>query len=347
MIQNHRKVPSVGDCEKLRRSILIVSVAAVSLGYVAWDVVAASPACAPPSHSGISQVWVAGGAFTMGSSDYYPEESVIEGVRVNGFWIDAHELTNQQFARFVDDTGYITVAERSLDPIDYLGVPTQFLKSGSAVFVAPRSIGDKASHNQWWRFVHDANWRAPLGAGSNINELEDHPVVHVAYEDAVAYAEWAKRSLPTEADWEFAARGGLDKKRYEWGDEMRPDGIWRANTWQGSFPTQNSAGDGYALTAPVGSFPPNGYGLFDMTGNVWEWVSDWYYPRYLNTTRTKAPTCNRQRLPTAAPVRVIKGGSYLCAENFCMRYRPAARQPQEATLSTSHIGFRTVARCNQ
>ncbi len=261
-----------------------------------------------------------GGRFLMGSEDFYAEEGPIRPADVAAFDIDAHEVTNRQFKAFVDATGYVTVAERAPDPVLHPDIPKSELVPGSAVFVL--TVGER--NGGFWRFEKGASWRAPKGPGSTIDAMMEHPAVHVAYEDALAYARWAGGDLPTEAEWEFAARGGLDGAPYEWGEEKPDDAPSpRANTWQGIFPVINSAADGYAGAAPVGCFPPNGYGLYDMTGNVWEWVKD------------SAPDRNQG---------LIKGGSYLCAENYCQRYRPAARHPQELDFSTNHIGFRVVYR---
>jgi formylglycine-generating enzyme required for sulfatase activity len=296
-------------------------------------------------HAGM--VWIEGGSFTMGDEDERPEERAPHEVTVDGFWIDRHEVTNAQFARFVEATGYVTIAERGLDPEDHPGVPPELLLPGAVVFTPPDGLVNLVDVRQWWRFVPGADWRHPSGPGSSTEGRGNHPVVNVAYEDALAYAEWSGRALPSEAQWEFAARGGLDGATYTWGDEYYdPVEGWRANTWQGLFPLKNDADDGYAGAAPVGCFPPNGYGLFDMAGNVWEYARDWYVPGH-----PPAPASNPQGPDMALVARyaggagpsvVIKGGSYLCAPNFCARYRPSARQPQELRLGASHLGFRTV-----
>lgn len=266
---------------------------------------------------------IPGGRFTMGSDEGYPEEGPAREVVVAGFKLDRYEVSNAQFAAFVAETGYVTVAERTPDPANYPDIDPELLVPGSAVFVVP---GDpdapEGQGDGWWRFVPGASWRAPEGPGSTIEGLEDHPVVHVAYEDAEAYARWAGRRLPTEAEWERAARAGADA-RADWGAEVDVDGTWQANTWQGVFPVVDKGEDGFIGTAPAGCYAPNGYGLYDMIGNAWEWTSD--------------------RFDGQQNVGVIKGGSYLCAENYCARYRPAARQPFERDFSASHIGFRTAA----
>jgi len=291
------------------------------------------------------QVWIDGGKFIMGESAYYPEEEPIREVKVEGFWIDKYEVTNAQFARFVEETGYVTEAEKRPDPALYPGIPKQDLIPGSVVFFMPADLRRGGDITQWWQFVPGANWREPYGPGSDIHGKEHHPVVHVSYSDARAYAQWVGRQLPTEAEWEYAARGGLEAQPYTWGTELKPADSWQANIWQGTFPLSNSGEDGYQGSAPAGCYPANRFGLHDMAGNVWEWVSDWYYPRHdpVEQTLSRYPKGFDPRQP-GIPVRVIKGGSYLCAKNYCLRYRPAARQPQESTLSAAHIGFRTVLR---
>jgi formylglycine-generating enzyme len=292
-------------------------------------------------------VWIDGGSFTMGADDQHPEERAPHEVTVGGFWIDRHEVTNAEFARFVEATGYRTLAERGLDPKDYPGMPPELLEPGSMVFFMPGQIAGMADVTQWWRYVAGADWRHPIGPDSSIAGKDDHPVVHVAHEDAQAYAEWAGHRLPSEAEWEYAARGGLEGALYSWGDSYDPVAGWKANSWQGSFPQQDEVLDGHHGTAPVGCFEPNGYGLVDMAGNVWEWTADWYVPGFGPTAVSdpEGPVMMQAAAaaPDRLPRRVIKGGSWLCAPNFCARYRPAARQPMDADLGASHIGFRTVA----
>ena len=271
-------------------------------------------------------VFIAGGTFRMGSESHQPEERFIHEVHVDGFWIDRHEVTNAQFGEFVDATGYKTLAERGLDPKTHPGAPEELLAPGSVVFIEPTERGPHAS---WWQYVQGANWRQPAGPGSSIAGKAHHPVVHVAYEDALAYARWRGRSLPTEAQWELAARGGRDGED-DGSSAFDAQGKPIANTWQGAFPVLNTKEDGYAGTAPVGCFKPNGYGLYDMIGNVWEWTSDEYRSGHFREAAVRSGS------------RVIKGGSHLCAPNYCSRYRPAARQPQEAELSAAHLGFRTA-----
>jgi formylglycine-generating enzyme required for sulfatase activity len=301
-------------------------------------------------------IFIPGGTFRMGSDRHYREEAPVHRVAVDGFRIDRTPVTNRQFRAFAAATGYVTFAEIPPDPKDYPGALPQMLKAASLVFAPPDHPVDLRDWGEWWTFKRGADWRHPEGPGSSLRGLDDHPVVHVAYRDAEAYAAWAGKELPTEAEWEFAARGGLDGAEFAWGDELTPGGRWMANTWQGAFPHQNLAADGYARTSPVGAFPPNGYGLHDMIGNVWEWTADWYAPRH----EADAPkACCIPRNPRGGPEeasydpgqpqiriprKVIKGGSHLCAPNYCRRYRPAARHAHPIDTSTSHIGFRCVTR---
>ena len=290
----------------------------------------------PAEHA--DMVRVEGGSFTRGATEFYPEEGPTGEIRVDGFWIDRFEVTNARFSEFVNATGYVTVAERRPDPEDFPGIEPSLLQPGSVVFIMPTEAA--GSLVQWWRFVPGANWREPTGPGSSIKGREDHPVVHIAYQDALAYANWLGHALPTEAQWEYAARGGLDQAHFAWGDEFLVDGKHQANTWQGVFPVTNANEDNFPGTAPVGCFPANGYDLHDMIGNVWEWVDDWYYPAHKQQVSVDEKGYDPRQ--PGVPVKVIKGGSYLCAENYCRRYRPAARHPQETTLGAAHIGFRTV-----
>lgn len=289
-------------------------------------------------------VFVPGGVFPMGSNRGQPEERHTHLVRVDGFWIDRHEVTNAEFAKFVDDTGYVTVAERGADARLHPGIPKELLAPGATVFVPPTALQRGGDITQWWQFIEGASWRHPEGPGSSIVGRESHPVVNVAYEDAHAYARWRGHVLPTEAQWEYAARGGGEGGG-DGSSGYDKDGKPIANTWQGVFPVYNSNEDGHSGTAPVGCFAPNGYGLYDMIGNAWEWTSDWYRPGHAPepATNPAGPDIMSVRLERGrAPSRVIKGGSYLCSFNYCSRYRPAARQPQEADLGAVHIGFRTV-----
>jgi formylglycine-generating enzyme len=296
--------------------------------------------------------WVPGATFLMGSDQHYPEEAPAHKVTVAGFWIDAGPVTNQEFGRFVRKTGYVTVAERAPDPADYPGAQRELLVPFSTVFVAPRRPVSLTYPYSWWKPVRGADWRHPMGPGSSIRRLPDHPVVHVAWADALAYARWAGKEIPTEAEWELAARGGIDGAEFAWGDELNPDGHWMANTWQGDFPVRNTRDDGYERTSPVGAFPANGYGLHDMIGNVWEWTSDWYgghaaeVPACCGGGRVvdaREQSIERQD-PARIPRKVMKGGSHLCAPNYCRRYRPAARMAQSIDTSTCHLGFRCVVR---
>jgi len=303
-------------------------------------------------------VHVPGGSFTMGSGRFYPEERPARKVRVDSFWIDATPVTNRAFARFVEATGYRTSAEIPPDPKDYPGMDPAMAQPGSLVFQkTPRPV-PLNDWSQWWAFVLGADWRHPTGPDSSIEGMEDHPVVHVAYADALAYAEWAGKSLATEAEWEYAARGGHDGREYAWGDELAPGGAMLANFWQGRFPDVNTCEDGWERTSPVRHYPPNDYGLYDMIGNVWEWTQDWYaQPKPAEKRKPgacctidnprggrKAESFDPCTPELKIPRRVTKGGSHLCAENYCQRYRPAARQGQAIDSTTSHIGFRCVVR---
>ncbi len=287
---------------------------------------------------------IPGGPFVMGSDEFYPEELPVRSAVVEEFWIDPLPVTVREFRAFVAATGYVTVAERPLDPADYPGADRAMLVPGSAVFCATEGPVPLDSL-VWWQYVPGACWHRPEGPASDVSAREEHPVTQIAYEDAAAYAGWIGKALPTEAEWERAARGGLDGARFAWGDEECPGGRWMANTWQGRFPWENLNLDGYARTSPVGSFPPNGYDLYDMIGNVWEWTCE---PGTRASTESgSSPACcaPADRDPTGSePARIIKGGSHLCAPNYCLRYRPAARQVHAVDTSTSHIGMRCVVR---
>jgi formylglycine-generating enzyme required for sulfatase activity len=298
---------------------------------------------------------VRGRAYLMGSNDHYPEEAPVRSAEVGDFWIDEHPVTNAEFAAFVADTGHVTLAEVAPDPRDYPGMPPEMAQAGSAVFTPTDGPVRLDDPGQWWRFVFGADWRHPLGPGSGIDRIMDHPVVQVAHVDAAAYAAWAGKALPTEAEWEFAARGGLEGAPFAWGEELAPEGRAMANTWQDRFPFENLAEDGWARTSPVGSYPPNGYGLCDMIGNVWEWTDDWFTrevaepgkaccgpprARVGQQAESHDPATPQFRIPR----KVMKGGSHLCAPNYCQRYRPAARYAQPVDSPTSHIGFRCVVR---
>jgi formylglycine-generating enzyme required for sulfatase activity len=298
-----------------------------------------TPAVArPTARESEGMAWIPGGAFLMGSEDFYPEEGPVRRVEVEGFWMDERPVTVAQFRRFVKETGYVTVAERPLDPAAYPDADPDALVPGALVFRRTRGPVDLRDWRQWWAYVPGATWSRPEGPGSHTYIRARHPVTQIAHEDAEAYAAWSGKALPTEAEWEYAARGGLEGAPYAWGDEPFPGGTPMANTWQGEFPWQNLLLDGYEGTSPVGAFPPNGYGLFDMTGNVWEWTSDRF-----DAAATASPCC-APGADSGIPRQVIKGGSHLCAPSYCLRYRPAARQGEAVDTSTGHIGFRCVAR---
>lgn len=303
-----------------------------------------------------NMVWIPGGTFLMGSNAHYPEERPVHRVTVDGFWMDRTPVTNEQFERFVAATGHTTFAEVAPKAADYPGALPEMLHPGSLVFVKPAHRVSLGDFSNWWRFMLGADWRHPYGPDSSLFGLSSHPVVHVAFSDAETFARWEGKELPTEAEWEFAARGGLDGAVYAWGDELMPNGRPMANTWQGRFPYENTLADGWERTSPVGLFPPNGYGLYDMIGNVWEWTTDWYRPRH-SADEPKACCIPRnprggtiaESLDTAVPGiqiprKVLKGGSHLCSPNYCQRYRPAARFPEPIDTSTSHVGFRCIVR---
>ena len=316
----------------------------------------------------------------MGSEDHYPEEKPVHLASVDGFWMDKYQVSNAQFARFVKQTGYVTVAERQPDPADFPGAPPENLVPGSLVFRKTEGPVDLRQIHLWWVWTPGVYWKKPEGRGSHIRKRKRHPVAHIAYEDAAAYLEWAGKTLPTEAEWEFASRGGLDGTTFTWGNEHFPNGKPMANTWQGEFPWQHLNLDGYISTAPVGSFPPNGYGLYDMAGNAWDWTDDWWTPSHVgmvshagmvshsvtishsdtadHNADDDKPCClpqnprggtmegsyDRSVPQFRIPRKVVKGGSHLCAPNYCLRYRPAARRPQMIDTGTSHISFRGVVR---
>jgi formylglycine-generating enzyme required for sulfatase activity len=288
-------------------------------------------------------VRIPGGEFTMGSDEHYPEEAPAHRVASEGFRIDPNAVTNAEFGAFVERTGYKTIAERPLDPADFPGAPPENLVPGSLVFTPTPGPVDLRHMSQWWTWTPGACWKHPAGPDSSLAGREEHPVVHVAYEDAQAYAAWAGKELPTEAEWELAARAGLDAATYTWGDAPEGGGQKLANYWHGDFPWRPESG--YGTTAPVGSYPPNGFGLFDMAGNVWEWTTDWYRERHVpanpgggSIEESYDPAQPQFRVPR----KVIKGGSFLCADSYCLRYRPAARRPQMIDTGTSHIGFRCI-----
>jgi formylglycine-generating enzyme required for sulfatase activity len=293
-----------------------------------------------PSTDGMA--WIPGGWFTMGD-EAFPDAKPRRRVQLDGFWIDATEVTNAQFSRFVEATGYVTVAERAIDPARFPGVPAENLEPGSIVFTPPEDPVPLDNHLAWWRWVRGADWRHPEGPRSSIEGRSTHPVVHVAWEDATAYAAWTGKRLPTEAEWERAARGGADDTAFAWGNDPPGSPHWQANIWQGRFPTENTRADGYVATAPVGSFPANAYGLRDMAGNVWEWCADWYRPDSYATDTVRNPKGPASSLDPAEPgiaKRVQRGGSFLCSDTYCRRYRPGGRGKGDIESGTNHIGFR-------
>ncbi len=317
---------------------------------------AVKPDETPPA----GMVRIPGGEFMMGTVDPRDKECggrepmtdarPIHRVRVDPFWMDATEVTNGEFRRFVDATHYVTVAERPLRPEEFPGVPKEELVPGSVVFTAPKTPVPLDDFQQWWSYVPGANWRHPEGPKTGIDGRDSFPVVHIAFADAEAFARWAKKRLPTEAEWEFAARGGLSGATYTWGDELRPGGKWMANIHQGHFPDRDSGADGFVGIAPVGQFPSNGYGLRDMAGNVWEWCSDWYRPDYYQTLAATGAVAVNPRGPAdsfdprepGVPKRVHRGGSFLCTDEYCTRYMVGTRGKGELSTGSNHLGFRCV-----
>ena len=318
-----------------------------------------------PSQAPKGMVWIPGGEFSMGAMD--PPASTEAGmhgavdarpihrVYVDGFWMDQTDVTNREFEEFVRATGYVTVAERKPRAEDFPGAPPENLVAGSVVFSPPDHSVLLNNHFQWWSYVKGANWRHPLGPDSNIRGKENYPVVHIAYEDAVTYAKWAGKRLPTEAEWEFAARGGLAGKPYPWGDDFRPNGKWMANTHQGHFPNTDTGEDGYTGISPVAEFPPNGYGLYDMAGNVWQWTSDWYRPDYYQLLAEQGGVARNPQGPDSSfdpnepnqPKKVHRGGSFLCTDQYCSRYVVGTRGKGEVNTGTNHLGFRCVMTVQQ
>ena len=319
----------------------------------------------PPGPAPAGMVWIPGGGFTMGSEDAGSKlnEKPSLKVTVDGFWLDEHDVTNAEFRRFVEATGYKTTAER---PVDWEQLrkqvapgtpkpPDEMLLPGSLVFTPLAGPVDLGDMNAWWRWTTGASWRHPEGPGSNLDGRESHPVVQVSWDDAMAYAKWAGKRLPTEAEWEYASRGGLEKKRFAWGDEFKPNGRYMANTWTGEFPHKNTKEDGFTGTSPVKSYPPNGYGLYDMGGNVWNWVSDWYRPD-THARQKLEPSCHNPQGPSSSynpghpyenQERVTKGGSFLCHPSYCESYRPSARRGTPPDTGMSHIGFRCAMSAGQ
>ena len=338
---------------RMKRTLLLPAVVGLLCGCNSESKTDVDPAnqSSPDDVKPEGMVWISGGGFTMGSSDQFarPDEQPEHVVELDGFWMDVTEVTNAQFRKFVEATDYVTRAEKvpkleefpeelrdQIDPV--------MLKPGANNF-KPGEVANLRHHLQWWEYKLGANWRQPEGPGSGIEEKDDYPVVCITWEDAVAYAEWAGKRLPTEAEWEFAARGGLVAKPFAWGDEFRPGGKWMTNIYQGDFPSEDSGEDGHVGAAPVKSYEPNGYGLYDMSGNVWEFVSDWYQPDYYRRSprrNPKGPPSSTDRHGGSEPNKVIKGGSFLCNDCYCSGYRPSARQTTTLDSSSNHTGFRCV-----
>ncbi len=322
---------------------MLALIAAASIGAIY-----AYRAVNTPSLDGM--VWVPGGTFWMGCENcHMPDALPVHRVTVNGFWMDKTPVTNAQFEKFVKATGYITIAERKPDPKDFPGVPLENLVPGSAVFTQTAEDVPLDDYLRWWRYVPGASWKHPEGPASSIKGREDHPVVHVAWDDAVAYAKWAGKRLPTEAEYEFAARAGLDRNLYAWGNELKPGGKWASNIWQGRFPARNAGDDGYLSTSPVTAFAPNGYGLYDMGGNVWQWCSDWYRPDYFEKLSSGGEARNPQGPQDSfdpqergIPKRVQKGGSFLCSDQYCTRYLVGSRGKGATDSGSSNVSFRCV-----
>jgi sulfatase modifying factor 1 len=309
-----------------------------------------------PAPAPLGMAWVPGGTFWMGCENCgMPDALPAHLVSVDAFWMDRTPVTNAEFAEFVQATGYVTIAERPLDPREFPGVPGDKLKPGSAVFRPTAQAVPVDNPLQWWIYVPGASWKHPAGPGSSLRGRADHPVVHVAFEDVSAYAKWAGKRLPTEAEFEFAARGGLDRNLYPWGNELTPGGKAAANTWQGQFPARDRGDDGHLGTSPVKAFPPNGFGLYDMGGNVWQWCGDWYRPDYYATlakagrvaTNPQGPEESFDPEEPAAAKRVLRGGSYLCTDQYCARYLVGSRGKSEVSSGTSNLGFRLVRRASQ
>ena len=306
-----------------------------------------SPQAAAPAN----MVWIEGGTFWMGCEDCGMADAMpVHRISVDGFWMDRTPVTNAEFERFVNATGYVTVAERQLDPKDFPGVPRDKLVPGSAVFHATMHRVSLDNPLRWWQYTPGASWRHPEGLGSDVRDRAEYPVVHIAFEDALAYANWVGKRLPTEAEFEFAARGGLDRNLYAWGNELTPGGRAVANTWQGQFPVKDRGEDGYTGTSPVTAFPANRFGLYDMGGNVWQWCADWYRPDYYAVLAKAGPIPKNPQGPRdsydpqepGAVKRVVRGGSYVCSAQYCARYLVGSRGKAEVNSGTSNLGFRLV-----
>lgn len=344
---------------------LVTLAAGAVVGVGAWLAeIELRPSKSPPGKAPEGMVWIPGGEFAMGSED--PRKALCGGpdamndarpihrTLVDGFWMDKTEVTNAQFQKFADATGYITIAERTPRAEDFPDAPPENLVAGSVVFTPPDHPIPLTNHYAWWDYVKGTNWRHPLGPDSDLAGRAQHPVVHIAYADALEYANWAGKRLPTEAEWEFAARGGLSGKLYAWGNDLKPGNKWMANTFQGKFPHQDKAEDGFAGISPVARFPANGYGLFDMAGNVWEWCSDWYRPDYYEDLAQSArvarnPVGPETPFDPSEPTekkRVQRGGSFLCTEQYCTRYMVGTRGKGEESTGSNHLGFRCVKAAN-
>ncbi|MDF3076797.1 MAG: sulfatase-modifying factor protein [Sphingobacteriaceae bacterium] len=291
-------------------------------------------------------VWIPAGSFQMGSDDpAFTDALPIHKISVDGFWMDEHEVTNAEYAKFVNATGYQTVAEQPLNPADFPDVPKENLVSGSGVFTPTTQPVNLDNPMQWWRYVPGASWKHPFGPETSVTDKPNDPVVHISYTDAMAYAKWAGKRLPTEAEWEFAAQGGKGRRKFYWGDELKPGGKWMANIYQGSFPDANTSEDGFKGIAPVKTFPANGYGLYDMDGNVWEWCNDFYRPDYYSKSPEKNPQGPTDSYDPDEPgivKRVQRGGSFLCSDEYCIRYRPGSRGKGEVNSASNNLGFRCV-----
>jgi sulfatase modifying factor 1 len=325
------------------RRVLLVLTGLLLVAAAAFAALNVSINSPPPL---MNEVWIPGGEFTMGDEEF-ADARPLHTIYVDGFWMDETEVTNEQFAEFVKQTGYQTIAERTPRPEDFPDAPLDRLVAGAGVFNPAKCPPGEVCRDcaSWWEYRAGANWRHPEGPDSDVRDREKHPVVHIAWEDALAYARWAGKRLPTEAEWERAARGGVERRRYYWGDELLPDGKWMANIWQGPFPVENSAEDGYTATAPVKSFPPNAFGLYEMSGNVWEWCADWYRPDYYAVSPKRNPQGPESSLDPDGrnePKRVQRGGSFLCSDNYCVRYRAGARGQGAPDTGLSHTGFRCV-----
>ncbi|HET7380076.1 MAG TPA: formylglycine-generating enzyme family protein [Gaiellales bacterium] len=342
-------------------AVLVAGAALTRIAAAASDFLpTVSNRAAPPGAAPNGMVWIPGGEFSMGARQGDGMDRVgmqatedsrpIHRVYVDGFWMDRSDVTNDEFAAFVRATGYVTVAERTPRAEDFPGTPPENLVAGSVVFSPPHHMVSLDNHFQWWSYVKGANWRHPLGPASDLTGKGNYPVVHVAYEDAAAYAKWAGKRLPTEAEWEFAARGGLSGKTYAWGDSFRPAGKWMANTHQGTFPIVDSGSDGHQGITAVAQYPANGYGLFDMAGNVWQWTSDWYRPDYYKTLAISGQVVRNPQGPAESfdpdepgtRKKVHRGGSFLCTDQYCSRYMVGTRGKGEIDTGTNHLGFRCV-----